>query len=199
MVTIRHERAADIAAREALLDLCFGPARSAKTSERLREGRLPAEGLSFIATEHGRVVGTVRLWHVSAGPGRPALLLGPLGVDPGCRNRGVGAALMERAIAEARRRGHREIFLVGDAPYYARFGFSAAHTGRLTLPGPFQPDRLLGLALIPEAAAAAAAGLVRPTGAVAPGCAQNLPEIVADLAAVRRTRPGRRARLSHAA
>ncbi len=196
MVTIRHERTADIAAREALLDCCFGPARSAKTSERLREGRLPAEGLSFIATEHGRVVGTVRLWHVSAGPGRPALLLGPFAVDPGCRNRGVGAALMERAIAEARRRGHREILLVGDAPYYARFGFSAAHTGKLMLPGPFEPDRLLGLALIPQAAAA---GLVRPTGAVAPGCAQNVPEIVADLAAIRRTKPGRRARLSHAA
>ena len=197
MVTIRHERTADIAAREALLDLCFGSARTAKTSERLREGRLPAEGLSFVATEHGRVVGTVRLWHVSAGSGWPALLLGPLAVDPGCRNRGVGAALMERAIAEARRRGHREIFLVGDAPYYARFGFSAAHTGKLMLPGPFEPDRLLALALIPEAAAAA--GLVRPTGAVAPGCAQNVPETVADPAAIRRAGPGRRARLSHAA
>jgi predicted N-acetyltransferase YhbS len=198
MVTIRHECTADIAAREALLDLCFGPARTAKTSERLREGRLPAKGLSFVATAHGRVVGTVRLWHVSADPGRPALLLGPLAVDPGCRNRGVGAALMERAIAEARRRGHREIFLVGDAPYYGRFGFSAAHTGKLMLPGPFEPDRLLGLALTPEAAAAAA-GLVRPTGAAAPGCAQNVPDVVADLAAIRRTRPGRRARLSHAA
>jgi len=198
MATIRHERPFDIPAREAPLDQSFGSARFAKTSERLREGRLPAEGLSFVATDRGRLAGTVRLWHVLAGPGRPALLLGPLAVDPGCRNRGVGAALMERALAEARRRGHREIFLVGDAPYYARFGFSAAHTGKLMLPGPFEPDRLLGLALIPEAAAAAA-GLVRPTGAVAPGCAQNVPDVVADLAAIRRTRPGRRARLSHAA
>src|SRR5579871_4792731 len=113
MVTIRHERTAEIAAREALLDLAFGPARTAKPSERLREGRLPAEGLSFVATEHGRLIGTVRLWHVAAGPGRPALLLGPLAVDPDCRGRGIGAALMERAITEARRRGHREIFLVG--------------------------------------------------------------------------------------
>jgi predicted N-acetyltransferase YhbS len=191
---IRHERTADIAAREALLDLCFGQTRTAKTSERLREGRLPAAGLSFVATEHGRLVGTVRLWHVSAGPGRPALLLGPLAVDPGCRSRGIGGALMERAIAEARQRGHREIFLVGDAPYYARFGFAAAHAGKLVLPGPFERDRLLGLALTADAAAEAA-GLVRPAGASAPGFA----EVAAEAAAMRRTRTGRRARLSHAA
>ena len=78
MVTIRHERPSDIAAREALLNQCFGGARFTKASERLREGRLPAEGLSFVATDRGRLAGTVRLWHVSAGPGRPALLLGPL-------------------------------------------------------------------------------------------------------------------------
>src|SRR5215470_12719400 len=129
MVTIRHERTSDIAARNFLLDRCFGKARTAAISERLREGRLPAEGLSFTATEHGRVVGTVRLWHVSAGPRRPALLLGPLAVDADCRNRGIGAALMEEAIAEARRRGHWEILLVGDAAYYGRFGFSVARTG----------------------------------------------------------------------
>jgi predicted N-acetyltransferase YhbS len=193
-VTIRHERTTDVAAREALLDVCFGPARTAKTSERLREGRRPAEGLSFAATEHGCLVGTVRLWHVAAGPGRPGLLLGPLAVDPDCRNRGVGSALMERAIAEARRRGHKEILLVGDAPYYVRFGFSAAHTGKLALPGPFEQHRLLGLALAPEAAAAAA-GLVRPTGAMAPGSA----EAVADIAAIRRNKANKRAGLSHAA
>jgi predicted N-acetyltransferase YhbS len=197
MVTLRHERTADIAAREALLDRCFGPARSAKTSERLREGRLPAAGLSFVACAQGRLIGTVRLWHVSAGPGRPALLLGPLAVDPDCRNQGIGAALMERAIAEARRRGHREIFLVGDAPYYARFGFSAAHTGRLSLPGPFEPDRLLGLALAPEAMTQPA-GLVRPAGAsaCAEAAAEGLAGAVAALAAIRR-KPARR--LSHAA
>src|SRR5262249_12134924 len=129
MVTIRHERTTDIAAREALWTRCFGPGRGVVPSERLREGRLPAEGLSFVATERGRIVGTVRLWHVSAGLGRPALLLGPLAVDADCRNRGVGGALMNRAIAAARGCGHREIILVGDAPYYARFGFSTAHAG----------------------------------------------------------------------
>src|SRR6516165_624957 len=192
MVTIRHERRSDIAARDALLDRCFGQGRTALTSERLREGRLPADGLSLVATEHGRVVGTVRLWHVSAGPERPALLLGPLAVDMNLRGRGVGTALMIRAIAEARRRGHREIILVGDAPYYARFGFSAAHTGRLALPGPYEPHRLLGLALTPDAAAAPT-GLVRATGAPA------LEFAVADTAAVGRRQAGKQIRLSRAA
>jgi predicted N-acetyltransferase YhbS len=148
MVTIRHERPSDVPAREALLDRAFGEGRFAKTSEGLRCGRMPAAGLSFVATVNGYVTGTVRLWHICAGFGRPALLLGPLAVEPDCRNRGIGAALMSRAIAEARRRGHRIILLVGDAPYYARFGFSAAATGGLWLPGPYDPHRLLGSSVI---------------------------------------------------
>jgi predicted N-acetyltransferase YhbS len=193
MATIRHERPFDIPAREALLDQCFGSARFAKTSERLREGRLPAEGLSFVASDRGRLAGTVRLWHVSAGSGRPALLLGPLAVRPDCRGRGIGAALMARAIAQARRRGHQEILLVGDALYYARFGFSAAATGALSLPGPFERHRLLSLSLAGPARAGergAAAGLVHATGIAAPRPAE-----AAGDAPVRR----RRARLSHAA
>ena len=103
MVTIREEKPADVAAREALLDAAYGAARFTKASERLREDRLPAQGLSLVAAEHGRLVGTVRLWNVSAGPGRDALLLGPLAVHPLHRNRGIGTALMRRAIARARR------------------------------------------------------------------------------------------------
>ncbi|MGA8952514.1 MAG: GNAT family N-acetyltransferase, partial [Xanthobacteraceae bacterium] len=80
MVSIREEKIADVAAREALLDEAYGSTRFAKASERLREGRLPATGLSLVAVEHGRLVGTVRLWNVSAGPGRAAVLLGPLAV-----------------------------------------------------------------------------------------------------------------------
>jgi predicted N-acetyltransferase YhbS len=176
MIGIRNERAPDIAAREALLDLSFGPGRAAKTSERLREGRLPAEGLSFTATDHGRLVGTLRLWHVSSGPERPALLLGPLAVDPDCRDRGIGSALMEQAISDAREIGHQEIILVGDEPYYSRFGFSAARTAGLSLPGPFEPHRLLGLALAQDAVGGPAgvmypAGVLRPAGLPAPAVA----------------------------
>src|SRR3954454_23550741 len=91
---IRSERASDVVAREALLDACFGANRHMRTCESLRDGRAPAEGLALSAMRHGRLVGTVRLWHVSAG-GVPTLTLGPLAVDPSCRKLGIGAALME--------------------------------------------------------------------------------------------------------
>ena len=116
--------------REALLDLAYGPGRFAKPSERLRAGRKPARGLSFVAVEDGRIVGTVRLWEVSAGPDRPALLLGPLAVDPSHRNQGIGSALMRHALRAAARGGHRAVLLAGDAAYYGRFGFSAPKTTR---------------------------------------------------------------------
>ena len=167
MTMIRKELPKDIAAREALLDLSLGDERFTKPSERLREGRRPAEGLAFTASDRGRVVGTVRLWDVSAGPGRPALLLGPLAVDPDVRGRGIGSALMGRAIEEARRLGHRAVLLVGDAPYYARFGFSAAKTGELSLPGPFERERLLGLEFA-QGALDGVCGLIVPSGAALP-------------------------------
>jgi predicted N-acetyltransferase YhbS len=147
VVTIRNETSRDVEAREQLLDRVWGRSRFEKTAERLREGRSPAAGLSLVAEQDGKVVGTVRLWHICAGPGRPALLLGPLAVDEGCRNRGVGSALMRRAIGIAGRRGHDALLLVGDAAYYQRFGFSAAKTGALRLPGPFERPRLLGCEL----------------------------------------------------
>src|SRR5438046_10123371 len=90
---IRAERASDVAAREALLDACFGANRWQRTCQRLRDGRAPAEGLAFSAVTRGRLIGTVRFWHVSAG-GTAALLLGPLAVDLACRKLGVGPALM---------------------------------------------------------------------------------------------------------
>ena len=167
MVTIREEKFADVAAREALLDEAYGAARFAKTSQRLREGRLPADGLSLVATDRGRIVGTVRLWNVAAGPGRAALLLGPLAVHPACRNRGIGTALMRRAIARARLAGHRAVILVGDAPYYGRFGFSAAPTAELWMPGRFDRDRLLALELRPGALAGAR-GMIGATGKIEP-------------------------------
>ena len=159
---IRAERASDVVAREALLDACFGDNRHTRTCQRLRDGRAPAEGLALSATARGRLVGTVRLWHVSVG-GSPALMLGPLAVEASSRKSGAGAALMDHALAAAKARGHRAVILLGDAPYYIRFGFSAAKTGELTLPGPFERDRLLGLELV-EGALDGAWGMISATG-----------------------------------
>ena len=162
---IRGERASDIVAREALLDAGFGANRHARTCQRLRDGHTPAEGFAFSALAQGRLVGTLRLWHVSAG-GVPALVLGPLAVDPSCRDLGVGAALMDHALAAAKARGHGAVVLLGDAPYYARFGFSGLKTTELSLPGPFERDRLLGLELR-DGALDGAWGMIAPTGASA--------------------------------
>jgi predicted N-acetyltransferase YhbS len=167
MVSIRYERSGDVRAREALLDAAFGEARFAKASERLREGRLPADGLALVAAERGQVIGTVRLWTVTAGPERPALLLGPLAVAKPARGRSIGAKLMRRALAEARRLGHRAVLLVGDAGYYGRFGFSAEKTQGLALPGAYEPHRLLALELV-AGALDGARGMIAPAGAMQP-------------------------------
>ena len=164
--TIRAERASDVTAREALLDACFGENRHLRPCQSLRDGRLPADGLALSALRARKLVGTVRLWHVSAG-GVPALLLGPLAVDSACRGLGVGAALMDHALAAASARGHRAVLLLGDAPYYARFGFSAERTGELALPRAFEPERLLALELA-EGALDGAWGMIVPTGTMAP-------------------------------
>jgi predicted N-acetyltransferase YhbS len=161
---IRAERASDVVAREALLDACFGDNRHTRTCQRLRDGRAPADGLGLSAVREGRLVGTVRLWHVSVG-GKPALMLGPLAVDDSCRSLGLGAALMEHVLAAAKARGHGAVILLGDAPYYARFGFTADKTGELSLPGPFERDRLLGLELR-QGALDGAWGMIAPTGAL---------------------------------
>ena len=162
---IRAERASDVVAREALLDACFGEGRQMRTCQRLRDGRAPAEGLAFSAIAQGRLVGTLRLWHVSAG-GIPALMLGPLAVDNSSRKLGVGTALMDHALAAAGARGHRAVILLGDAPYYARFGFSAAKMAALALPGPFERDRLLGLELH-QGALDGGCGMIVATGTAA--------------------------------
>ncbi|MGY4433406.1 putative N-acetyltransferase YhbS [Bradyrhizobium sp. F1.13.1] len=163
---IRAERAGDVAMREALLDASFGDNRHGRTCQRLRDGRAPAAGLALAAMREGKLVGTVRLWHVSAG-GRPALVLGPLAVDPACRELGIGAALMQQALAAARARGHEAVILLGDAPYYARFGFSPERTGALVLPGPFERDRLLAVEF-QTGALDGAEGMIVPTGAALP-------------------------------
>src|ERR1700733_379553 len=163
---IRAERASDVVAREALLDACFGVNRHTRTCQRLRDGRAPTEDLALSVVRKGNLVGTVRLWHVSAG-GVPALVLGPLAVDSSCRQLGVGADLMNHALAAARALGHGAVILLGDEPYYARFGFSGRKTGELSLPGPFERDRLLGLELR-EGALDGAWGMIAADGALLP-------------------------------
>lgn len=185
LVEIRSEHPDDIVAREFLLDRCFGESRRLKTSERLREGRRPAEGLAFTAEADGRLVGTIRLWHVAAGLDRPALLLGPLAVDPDCQGAGLGGRLMRHALARAEALGHDAVLLVGDAPYYARFGFSPALAAGLSMPGPFERDRFLGLDLRPGALKDAG-GLLRATGAS--GEADVPRPAIADAAAASRRR-----------
>ena len=159
------EAAADVAAREDLLDRAMGPMRKKKSSEKLRRGRRPSEGLAFVARDaSGAVLGTVRLWDVTLGEGGPAaLLLGPLAVEPALKSAGIGSSLMRHAVAEAARLGHGAILLVGDAPYYGRFGFSAAKTGSLAMPGPYERHRLLALELV-EGALDGARGTLKAAG-----------------------------------
>src|SRR5262249_26034267 len=144
----------------------------------------------WLAAEGGRLVATVRLWRVSAGPGRPALLLGPLAVAPDCRNRGIGSTLVQQALREATRRGHRAVLLVGDAPYYGRFGFSCENTGALWLPGPYEQHRLLAREPAPGALQGAQ-GLISAWGPVA--AKPDLAALVAGLGRRERVRGSRAA------
>lgn len=146
MWEIRAETEADRPAIAALVSASFGPGAFAKSAWRLRDGVHPEPGLSFVAIEDGLLRGSVRFWALFIGSA-PVLLLGPLAVESAQRGRGIGIALMNRGIEEARKRGHHAIILVGDLPYYSRVGFSALPRGRIVFPGPVDPARILGLAL----------------------------------------------------
>ena len=145
MIDVIDEAPWHSAAREELLDLVFGQARFEKPSERLREGRLPEIALS--AMDGDVLVGTVRLWRAETGDGRPVLLLGPLAVSPALQGAGLGGRLMRMALNRAAVGGHGAVILVGEPAYYARFGFTAAHTGALAMPGAYEQRRLLALEL----------------------------------------------------
>lgn len=174
-VAIRDERPADVPAREALLDAAFGPGRFLKTCERLREGSAPAPGLALVAAdEEGDLLATIRLWPILAGGRRPALLLGPLAVAECARSLGLGGDMMRASLARAAALGHRAVLLVGDEPYYRRFGFERRFTEQLVLPGPVERARFLGLELVAGAlegakgrvtAAPAAAARILPRAA----------------------------------
>ena len=168
MLTIDEEVPGEAGAREVLLDHAMGPERFAKTSQRLRDGRLPE--LALAAREAGTLLGTVRLWAISAAGAGSLLLLGPLAVAPERQGEGIGARLMRSALNRAAATGHGGVILVGDAPYYRRFGFSAALTQNLEMPGPVERHRFLGHELRPGALAEAR-GLVRAAGAWHPAAA----------------------------
>lgn len=141
-ITILPETEDDALAIERLHERTFGPGRFARTAFRIREGVGHDRDLSFTARIGTLLVGSVRLSPVRIG-GTKALLLGPLTLEPPFRDRGIGLALLQRALANARERDHTLIILVGDEPYYARVGFKRVPRGRVQMPGPVDPMRLL--------------------------------------------------------
>jgi predicted N-acetyltransferase YhbS len=160
-LVIRAEQPGDCDAIERLHERAFGPGRFARTAERLREGAPHIPELSFTALVGTLLVGSVRLTPVEAGVAS-ALMLGPLTVDPAFETRGIGSALMTRALAAARERPeHALVLLVGDEPFYSRFGFHPVPEGQLVMPGPVDPARFLALEL-KEGSLAATRGAVLP-------------------------------------
>ena len=159
-LTILPETADDAAAIDRLHERTFGPGRYARTAYRIREGRGHAPGLSCTARIGSLLVGSVRLTPICIGE-TPALLLGPLTVEPPFRSHGIGKALIARALADAKAKGHRLVVLVGDEAFYARAGFKRIQKGQVKMPGPVDPARLLVAELEPGAFAGVS-GLIRP-------------------------------------
>jgi predicted N-acetyltransferase YhbS len=141
-LTILPESPDDVTAIERLNARTFGPGRFAKSAYRIREEVTHLPELSFTARVGTLLVGSVRLSPILIGA-TPALLLGPLTVEPPFRDRGIGLTLIERALSEARSLGHRLVLLVGDEPYYGKAGFKRIPKGRVKMLGPVDPARLL--------------------------------------------------------
>lgn len=149
MIRLTEETAPDWWEVEALYDLCFSPGREALSSYRLRDGVAPIGDLCLVARDAGDILaGAIRFWPVDIGGARAALL-GPIAVHPTRQGEGLGALLIREGAARARATGWSRILLVGDAPYYGRFGFR--RLGDVEMPPPTNPDRVLGLPLQPDA------------------------------------------------
>lgn len=157
-VVVAPESTVDAAAVERLSERAFGPGRFARTAYRLREATPSDASLSFVARISTLLVGSNQMTPILCGD-VPALLLGPLTVDPAFRSRGIGAALVNRSIAAASEAGHRLVILVGDEPYYRRFAFARVPLGQLTMPGPVDPGRLLYRELVAGVIAEAKGGI----------------------------------------
>ena len=159
-LTILPETADDAPAIERLHERTFGPGRYAKSAYRIREGRGHMHALSFTARIGSLLVGSVRLTPIQIGK-TPALLLGPLTVEPPFRTRGVGSALIKRALKDAKAAGHTLVVLVGDEPFYVKAGFKRVPKGQVKMPGPVDPARLL-VAELKAGAFEGVSGMIRP-------------------------------------
>jgi len=159
-VTILTEKPEDAAAIERLHERTFGPGRFVRTSERIRERMVHRLDLSYTARIGTLLVGSVRLTPIRIGD-TPALMLGPLTIEPPFRDRGIGKAMMERALGDAKAQGYKLVVLVGDAPYYARVGFKRVPNGAIKMPGPADPARILAAELT-EGALQGVSGVVQP-------------------------------------
>jgi predicted N-acetyltransferase YhbS len=149
LFTLSDERPDDWWEVEALYDTCFAPGRTLLSSYRLREDVVPVAALCRVARDpQGMIGGAIRYWPVRVGGAR-ALLLGPVAVHPTAQGEGLGAALIRDTLARAEELGEDRVLLVGDAPYYARFGFE--RLDGVVMPPPTNPDRVLGFALRPGA------------------------------------------------
>jgi predicted N-acetyltransferase YhbS len=159
-LTILPETEADAPAIDRLHERTFGPGRFARTAFRIREGRRHLLDLSFTARIGSLMVGSVRLTPICIG-NTPALLLGPLTVEPPFRSHGVGTALVKRALKDALAGGHKLVVLVGDEPIYAKSGFKRIPKGQVKMPGPVDPGRLLVAELV-AGVFEGVSGLIRP-------------------------------------
>jgi predicted N-acetyltransferase YhbS len=159
---LEEETEADWWEVEALYDLCFAPGRTALSSYRLRDGVPPVAELCLtLRDEYSILAAVIRYWPVLAG-GSKVLLLGPVAVHPTRQGEGLGGLLMQESLAEARRLGWARVLLVGDAPYYRRFGFT--RIDGVEMPPPTNPDRVLGHALQPGAWAGIAGKVTKFSG-----------------------------------
>jgi predicted N-acetyltransferase YhbS len=151
---------------ERVLARAFGPGRFAKTSERVREhGAVFEPGLSRVALDaEGQVRGCCRIWSVAVA-GKPSYFLGPLAVDPQSQSLGLGVSLVRAAVDACRIAGGDAVILVGAAPFFQPLGFSVIPKGRVTLPGPVDPERLLWIALHPGGVDALSGALSAPLAA----------------------------------
>ena len=165
-VHVVREAASDAPLVERLAERAFGPGRFARTAYRLREIAEPDWSLCFVARVSTLLVGSNRMTPLSIGE-TPALMLGPLTVDPAFRGRGIAAGLVTRSLDAARGAGQCLVLLVGDEPYYRRFGFSRVPLGRLQMPGPVDAARVLWCDLVPGASDGASGRVGAPQAAAA--------------------------------